>query len=789
MNITNQYYVFFVSFVLYLNFLHHLVCTDLITEVSDTFSWSCNATQIHDYGYKVTCIGLRSVPSPKQIPVDCRNVTELILRNNLITKVKDNEFIPFVNLHLLDMSNTKLEKCQNGSFLGLTGLRSLILSHITPAAYLAFESDTFRPMTSLKVIDISSSVVHRPSVFHSLCSIVSDLDHLNLNNLSVIQRTMLLDITQELSRCFSKIKIKKLSLDWCQIRSVSFQSLLNIRHLEYVSAANNEMIMEKSTLILYWLTMINVTYLDGSCQDIHGCDDPYPWSDWLPNQPVMFPHINATLLEEEWQFPSDSNVLTVYALPYLQTFRLQHVFNAIVMGFHSLPSFCWKNNHLVNFDLAYLPGLHFDGSIYCMHHLRFVNFRAIKSLIFNMEFFSDMPKLEVLLLGSSRIKNLSIFFESHLTTIFDNNINLKFLDLSDLGLHTLHKNVLRHQKHLKTLILRNNKLSSIENGTFDSTSLDHLDLAYNNFQEIPINIIKEMGHRTKAISNVTTLNLNYNPFFCDCNSITNINIMLHSRVIIQDLNHSEGRLQCLLTDRKRHSFPEALIILQDQCRKCNNMYVECLKIVYPLALYITLTVSCFYRYRWKTKYLLYRIMETMGIKKPDQFREDFAFDAFIAYSGKDEIWVGTNLIVNLEEIKKPYNLCIPDRNFLPGQVIAETIVLAIEKSKKTIILVTKSFLRSKWCIYESRVAIAHHLKRQTGLIVILFPGVQKLIANNLTIRNLLDNATCLEWTENKETHPVFWLELCQELGAPIPAKQEQELQDIFFFSAENLHHV
>ena len=174
-------------------------------------------------------------------------------------------------------------------------------------------------------------------------------------------------------------------------------------------------------------------------------------------------------------------------------------------------------------------------------------------------------------------------------------------------------------------------------------------------------------------------------------------------------------------------------------------------------------------------------METMGIRTPDQCKDDFLFDAFVAYSGKSENWVLTQLLVNLEERQNPYNLCIHDRNFVPGQVLADTIVVAIEKSKKTVLLVTKSFLRSKCCIYESRVAIAHHLKRQTGLILILFPGVHKLIAKNPTILNMLDNATCMEWSENKETHPVFWIQLCQELGTPILPKHEHDLQDFFFF--------
>ena len=773
-----------------MNLMQLLAVTGITLGASNQSSFSdlssvsyakCNSTLLKDHGYKVICSGLSSVPSPEEIFVNSSKVVQLILRDNDIKQLPPHVFQHFTELRLLDMSNNPLERCENGSFLGLYHLTDLILTDIKPNVFLTFDRDTFRPMTSLRVINVSSSVVHRTSLFYSLCSVISELDHLIINNAKVIQQTKLMDLNAKLTQCFAKIKLKKLSADFFQIRSLSFGSVLNIRHLGYISFSNNEIIMEETTLLVSWMSIHNLSYFDGSCQDSRGCDGKYPWNDWLPSQPVMFPHMNISLLENEQQMLPNSNVTEAYFLKYLQTFKLQRVFGAIVAEGY-VPTFCWRNNHLVNMDLSYLPGLHFLGAIYCMKHLRFLNVRGIKNLVLKMEVFSAAPKLEVLLLGSSRIQNSSTFFESNSTEIFTKNENLQFLDLSDLGLKTLHRNIFKQQKNIKTLILRNNKFKSIENGTLNLTSLHNLDLAFNLLREIPVNLIQELTQINKhRQSNKTVLYLNHNPFFCDCHTIKNIHVMLKSGVIIEGLRDRNGSLRCTLVSGESLCFLEALKILQHKCMKSNNIYRVCLEVVYPLILFIITVIVLCYGYRWKIKYILYIIWEKLGTKKAFRLRDELLFDAFVSYSENDEAWVRTQLLFRLEDKMNNYHLCIHDRNFLPGQFKADTIVSAIEKSKKTILVVTKSFVRSKWCTFESRVAIDYHLKRQTGLIVILLPGAKKLARKYCAIQNLLNNSTCLEWRENKETHAVFWLQLCQEIGTPIP-KPEHDLHEFFFLA-------
>ena len=63
------------------------------------------------------------------------------------------------------------------------------------------------------------------------------------------------------------------------------------------------------------------------------------------------------------------------------------------------------------------------------------------------------------MLGSAGIKQ-GTFSNSVASKILEKNINLKFLDLSNLGLTSLHKTFLYYQNRLEILILSHNKFTT-----------------------------------------------------------------------------------------------------------------------------------------------------------------------------------------------------------------------------------------------------------------------------------------------------------------------------------------
>ena len=207
-----------------------------------------------------------------------------------------------------------------------------------------------------------------------------------------------------------------------------------------------------------------------------------------------------------------------------------------------------------------------------------------------------MPSLEVLMLGSSGIKK-DIFSSKNATKLFEKNRYLKFLDLSDLGLKSLPKKFFYHQHQLETLILSQNKFTTMDFLQINFTSIHYLDLSSNSMFGIPVAIINQMEKGMYANGHRKSLNMTNNPFMCVCSSISQIYTVLHSRVGILGAEPN-GSLKCILKDKTSVSFQKAMIILNNQCQKLDKVSILFITFVYPLVLFILLTSSCSYRHRW-----------------------------------------------------------------------------------------------------------------------------------------------------------------------------------------------
>ena len=720
-------------------------------------------------GYKLNCIGLGLwfIPSCHTTSVNCSLVTQLLLANNLIKRIPNMAFHSFPNLLHLDLSNNPIGKCENGSFRGLPELRGLRMTNIIPDVFLVFESDTFRPLKSLEWMDMSYSLIHKQSFFTALCSVVSDLHSLTLNGLKDIQGTVLVDLTEEMTRCFKKIRLQNLSVEGSQINRMSFKSMLNFVKLNKISFRKNELIMVYSKLIVGMAAVHNLTYFDGSCQNFPECEDTFPWSEWLPNKPVMYQHSNSTMVETNELLNTNKNVIELYFLPNLQTLKLHHLSNVIAHSTY-VPSVCWKNNKLLNIDGSFLTALHIEDTVFCMDHLRYLNLRGIKRLILCAKAFHGLPNLEVLMLGSSNISSIFTTDFNASKLLFKHTKNLRFLDMSNLGLDILNKDLFKPLTKLEFLILSHNKLKNVANDLISNLpSLHHLDLSYNMFQDIPLHLILQLQGTNK--SERKYLRLSHNPFICDCQSIEKIRAAKMSNLVIEGIDGSNKNLMCVLPNRTTVTFPEALHSLSVLCFKGDQISIVFLNFLYPCTLAIILCVNICYGYRWKAKYIWYIILNFFQTRVEDN--QGFQFDAYVAYAQQDLPWVQRVLLPKLENARKNYTLCIEDRDFLVGVCMAEEINTAVKQSRKTILLVTKSFLKCKWCNIAARSAQSYHVMRPTGLLAVVFPGVREISSKHSVLSDLLDTVTCLDWSKDEIRQSVFWLQLYRFLGRAMKKTQ------------------
>nr|XP_060511873.1 toll-like receptor 1 [Panthera onca] len=128
--------------------------------------------------------------------------------------------------------------------------------------------------------------------------------------------------------------------------------------------------------------------------------------------------------------------------------------------------------------------------------------------------------------------------------------------------------------------------------------------------------------------------------------------------------------------------------------------------------------------------------------------------------GHDSVWVKSELLPNLE--KEDLRICLHERNFVPGKSIVENIINCIEKSYKSIFVLSPNFVQSEWCHYE--LYFAHHNLFHEAfdnlILILLEPIPQYSIPSSYhKLKNLMARRTYLEWPKEKSKHGLFWANL------------------------------
>lgn len=114
--------------------------------------------------------------------------------------------------------------------------------------------------------------------------------------------------------------------------------------------------------------------------------------------------------------------------------------------------------------------------------------------------------------------------------------------------------------------------------------------------------------------------------------------------------------------------------------------------------------------------------------------EDMDYDLFFSCSSEDHDPEGRRILETAES--KGYRVCYHYRDFMPG-LILDNIEASVSRSKRTVCLLTKNFIRSAFCLFEFELALHHWIskKRSRRLIVLM----------------ALDNPSELESTSSSDT--------------------------------------
>lgn len=157
-----------------------------------------------------------------------------------------------------------------------------------------------------------------------------------------------------------------------------------------------------------------------------------------------------------------------------------------------------------------------------------------------------------------------------------------------------------------------------------------------------------------------------------------------------------------------------------------------------------------------------RVFNSFFPKDCENINEDgqeFEYDVFISYANEDEAQAHAIYDVLANDPsgthERTFQCCIHERDFLLGDTIPENIVRAVSLSRRTLILLSKSFLQSPWCTHE----FAEANSRQRVVIVMLDNGLTDAdYENHPDIRSHVKTFTYLA-----RDNPNFWAKLIYEL--------------------------
>ncbi|KAM9457627.1 toll-like receptor 13 [Clarias gariepinus] len=145
----------------------------------------------------------------------------------------------------------------------------------------------------------------------------------------------------------------------------------------------------------------------------------------------------------------------------------------------------------------------------------------------------------------------------------------------------------------------------------------------------------------------------------------------------------------------------------------------------------------------------------------------YHFDVFVSYSGKDERWVMDELLPNLGKRGPPFlKLCLHSRDFELGKDIVENITDSLYRSRHTLCLVSRNYLRSTWCSLEMRLATYRLLAEHRDVLVLVFleKVPQQLLNVHHRLSRLVKTRTYMDWPHDPALHNAFWDRLWKKLA-------------------------
>ncbi|XP_064614508.1 toll-like receptor 13 [Liolophura sinensis] len=140
--------------------------------------------------------------------------------------------------------------------------------------------------------------------------------------------------------------------------------------------------------------------------------------------------------------------------------------------------------------------------------------------------------------------------------------------------------------------------------------------------------------------------------------------------------------------------------------------------------------------------------------------EQYKYDAFVAYNYTSYRWACID-VRKVLEVENDFSLCLHDRDFIPGGNIQQSIVDAMNSSRKIILVINKAFMKSEWCEFEVQMAGMRMVRDglDDAIIVIMMEEIP-VTEMPKSLLSLWKHIGFLVWPEDDpDDERIFWSRL------------------------------
>ncbi|NXI02610.1 TLR21 protein, partial [Pachycephala philippinensis] len=669
-------------------------------------------------------------------------ITELNLAHNRIKCIQSQDLQQAVNLRALLLQSNKISSIDEDSFQSLAKLELLDLSnnslaHVSPVWFGHLFSLQHLHLQGNSYRDLGES-----SPFSSLRNLSSL--HLGNPQFSVIRQGN-----------FEGIELlHKLWIDGSNLSQYEQGSLKSIRKINHmiINLRNSNIFSEILRDLLHSVTWLEVTEIKL----------PVEKKSLVQNSTRPF-RIQKLTFKEAF-FTDQTLSRAIVLLKAVTSLKELEAVDCVLEGQGD-----WNTDEIKRSGQSFVETVTIINAIIQNFHL-FLDLAGMESQINN---------LKRLTIASSNVFMVPCKLASHFSSLL-------YLDFHDnlLTNKRLNETICEGSWHsLQTLNLSQNSLKFLEqiaNYTSRLPKLNNLDISQNNFGEIPDvcewpKTLKYLNLSSTRIPRVTTcIPRTLEVLDVSANNLKEFGLQLP---FLKELYLTRNHLKALpgatpipnlvalsVRRNKLNSFSKeefegaqvgAVHLSVMECHR--SLVVSMICVLVFLVILLLVAVGYKYHVVW---YMRMTWAWLRAKRKPKRAPpKDVCYDAFVSYSENDSEWVENTMVRQLEQACPPFRLCLHKRDFVPGKWIVDNIIDSIEKSRKTLFVLSEHFVRSEWCKYE--LDFSHFRlfdeNNDAAILVLLEPIQSKAIPKRFCkLRKIMNTKTYLEWPAGEEQQQVFW---------------------------------